>query len=576
MLCSRSGLKRKTPWSTLRLPVPCLPNGIVWCGRAHRPAMRYAPLMTGRSRTMLALALLWAVPLSAASFAEAEVLIQQERLAEAETMLAALASKSAADLPVRFRLAYVQFRLRKLDAARTGFAALVRAAPPALSARYFLGRIELLSARPAEAIRWLEPVVQVQDTTYDAASQLALAYAAAGQWQRALEPLRTAIQREPWDGGLYYRLGRLHQHLQQPELAREALATAARLKEAGRENVEALTTAAGEFRAGRTSSAVEQLRRVAEQPATEPNVLLAAGLLYTNMQLPAQALATFRKAAQMAETQFAAQFNYGLALLRNGQTADALPVLERAVALLPQSAEAQRTLGLAAVIAQQYAAAVSALEQAQQLEPGHTRTASLLATAYLRTNQAAKAITVLEPLSANTSDPTPALLSIEALQQVGQHERALTAARAARQQFPDNQPARMALAQLLTRAGHYQEARPVFAELLAAPQPPPEAMLGMADTLQKAGEHAAALEHYRRALDYRATMLPARLGLARSLVALRQLDEARRVLEDGRRDHDREPSLHVELARLYTRLRQPDLAAQATQRVAELKAGTNP
>lgn len=168
------------------------------------------------------LILAWCLAASAGSLPEAESLLQQERLAEAETMLAALAQKDPSDAQVQFRLGYVQFRLRKLGPARQQFTAVLQTAPPAHGARYFLGRIALLSDQPVEAIRWLQPVVQARDNTYDAASQLALAYAKSGQPRAALEPLQVAIQREPWDGGLHYRLGRLYQQLQQPELARDA------------------------------------------------------------------------------------------------------------------------------------------------------------------------------------------------------------------------------------------------------------------------------------------------------------------------------------------------------------------
>lgn len=532
--------------------------------------------MVRSNRIVVTCVLAWSLVLHAHSVSNAEALIQQERLTEAETVLTALAKQSPSDAQVRFRLGYVQFRLRKLDMARRQFAAVLDSVPPAYEARYFLGRIALLQEQPADAIRWLEPVVQAQDKTYDAASQLALAYVKAGQPQSALRPLEEAIRREPWDGGLYYRLGRLHQEFRRPELAREALNMAARLKEASRGNVEGLMVAGGYFRAGKLREAVERLQQVADRPEVEPNILLAAALLYTEMQQPTAALELFERAARLAETQFAAQFNFGLALLRAGRTTEAIPVLERAAALLPQSSEGQITLGLAAVMARRYAEAVPALERAHEMEPNHPRVTSLLATAYLRTEQAAKAAALLQPLIASASDAAPAVLYIEALQRTGREEQALAVAQETQQRFPEDLAANMTLAQLLTSAGRYAEARPVFAAVIARPAPPPEAMLGMADTLQKAGEHAAASEHYRKALAYTAVTLPARLGLARSLVALRQLEDARKVLEDGRRDHENEPALHVELARLYTRLQQPELAAQATRRVEELKAKTNP
>jgi tetratricopeptide (TPR) repeat protein len=365
--------------------------------------------------------------------------------------------------------------------------------------------------------------------------------------------------------------------LGQPELAREALGASARLKAANRATVEALMTAGTAFRAGRLADAIAQLQQIADEPNPEPNVLIAAGLLCTEMQQPALAAATFERAAAAAPTLFAAQFNHGLALLRGGgPAAAALPILEKAVALLPQSAEAQRTVGLAAVMTGDYERAIPPLEQARSLEPTNTRVAALLGTAYLRTGKIEKAIAVLQPLARTAPEPAAGLMLTEALQKAGRQEEALAAARDVHRRFTEDIPATMALAQSLTVAGKFAEARPLFAAVVATSHPPPEAILGLADALQKAGEHATALDHYRKALAYGAVTLHARLGLARSLIALREFHEARRVLEEGQRDHSNEPAIFVELARLYTRLKQPDLAAQATRRVEELKAAATP
>jgi Tfp pilus assembly protein PilF len=120
--------------------------------------------------------------------------------------------------------------------------------------------------------------------------------------------------------------------------------------------------------------------------------------------------------------------------------------------------------------------------------------------------------------------------------------------------------------------GRYQEARPAFEKTLAVAPGIPEAELGLADTLQKAGEHAPAVERYRAALKHPGTAIAARLGLARSLIALRQLEEARAVLEQGLPLHPSEASLRIELSRVYARLGKPDLAAEQTKIVEQLGA----
>ncbi len=505
--------------------------------------------------------------------AAAEVLIEQERFPEAEQMLELIVRESGAQTEVVFRLGYVQFRQRKLVAARERFTSIVKTAPPAYNSRYFLGRIALMENRPAEAITWLEPVVTSRETNYDVAAQLATAYQAAGQPRRAIEPLRLAIQQSPWDGGLYYRLGKAYQQLGQAEVAREALATGARLKSANAADVQTLMEATRAAQEGRTDEAISLGRRITKRPDADPATLVAVGLLWVKSGLQAEALDAFERAARRDEKHFASQFNFGLGLLRLGRAAEALVPLTRAVALLPQSLDANLTLGLAAVISQRYAEARPALEAARRLDPSNVRVAPLLATACLRMGAAAEAVRILRTSGAVTGgDPSGPLILVEALNATGETEAALEAAQQAGRRFPQSATAQMALAQQLSRVGRYQEARPVFERVLQLEPGQPEASLGLADGLQKAGEQEAAVEAYRDAMNYRSTTLAARLGSARSLVSLKRLEQARRMLEEGLGSHASEPSLHVELSRVYARLGLTDLAAREAQLVNQLKA----
>ena len=504
--------------------------------------------------------------------AAAEALIEQERFPEAEQMLELILRGREAGTEIAFRLAYVQFRQRKLAAARQRFTSIVKTAPPAYNSRYFLGRIALMENRPAEAIAWLEPVVALRETIYDAAAQLAAAYQSAGQPRRSIEPLRLAMQKSPWDGGLHYRLGRAYQQLGQTALAGEALATAARLKSANAADVQTLMEVSREAEEGHMVDATALGRRIAARADADPAILVALGLVWVKSGLQVEALDAFESAARRDDKHFASQFNFGLALLRSGRPADAFAPLQRAVALLPQSFDANLTLGLAAVMSQRYAEARPALEAARRLDPSNVRVAALLATACLRTGAAAEAVRILRTSGAVTgNDAAGSLLLVEALNANGETEAALDAARQAERRFPQSAAAHMALAQQLARAGRYQEARPVFARVLQLEPGQPEASLGLADALQKAGDHDAALEAYGVALNYQSTSLAARLGSARSLISLKRLDASRRMLEDGLDRHASEPSLRLELSRVYARLGLTDLAAREALVVKQLK-----
>jgi len=500
---------------------------------------------------------------------DAEEKIQAEQFDLAEGLLAEAVRQAPADTDALYRLAYVQYRRRKLAPARSNFAAVVKLTPPAYNSRYFLARISLLESKPREAIQWLEPVVASGGGSFDAESQLAKAYASAGESRKAIDPLKTAIGKTPWDSSLYYRLGQLYQKTAQPELARDAFEASTRLKSATAGDVEIMLRTSQLLSSGKASEANELSSQILNRATVEPGTLVALGVIFGNANLPGEALKTFERAAMLDAGLFQAQFNYGLALLKLNRPADALAPLRRAFELLPQSQEAATTLGIAAVMSQRYAEAVTPLETAWRRDPGNTKLGALAATAYLRTGTPAKAIPVLRGLSNRSKDdPAPKLLLVEAFDASGDRENALEEALQLQKQFGALPQAHMAAAQQLVQAGKYDQAGTAFEEVLKLSPGQREAELGLADSLQKSGRYQASLEHYGAA----GQTLPARLGQARSLVALKELEQARQVLESALPEYPSDVTLRLELSRVYARLGQADLAAEQAKIIEQLRA----
>lgn len=505
---------------------------------------------------------------------QAEELIKREQFAAAEPVLRSALKTEPGNIEALYRLGYAQFRQRKLTAARNSFTAIVNTAPPAFHSRYFLGRIALLENKSKEAITWLEPVMSSGQAVFDTPSQLASAYSAAGLNSKAASALKMAIAQTPWDGALYYRLGQLHTRAGEAELAREAFESSRRLKNANREDVGVLMRVAQFVGSGESAEAARTGAKLAEREDADPNALVALGVLYGNGKLQSEALAVFDRAADKDPKLFEAQFNRGLALLKLNRPAEAMKSLAAAVELLPQSLEANLTYGLSAVMTQNYKEAIAPLERAWRMQPDNARVGALLATSYLRTGAPSQAVTVLRsPPFRSVHEPAPLLLLVEALNGTEQQQAALESALAAQKQFPKYPQTQMAVAQQLARVGKYSEARPAFEETLKLVPGHPEAELGLAEVLQKSGEHDAALPHYKAAYEAESTSLAARTGAARSLIALRRLDDARKLLEEAVLKHPAEPALRVELSRVYARLGEKQLAAEQTQILEKLRNG---
>lgn len=467
------------------------------------------------------------------------------------------------------------FQERDLIAARREFSRLVQTVPDshALKARYFLGRIALLESKPTEAVKWLEPVAASDPPIFDADAQLAKAYLDTGQLEKASALIERSISRTPWDGALHYRLGRIYQQIGQTDKASQEFAESVRLKTEDRESVQLLLECARHITSGEQAEALRVRNVLLANPLLDPDVLVAAGLEFAAAGMHLQSLEPFETAAKRDPAFFQAQYNTGLALLKLARAADAIPPLEAALRLNPSSVEASSALSVAYVLVERYADALPVLEGWHERQPANSRASMMLALAHLRTGSPAKAVPLLERLlSTSQKDPKPYFLLIEALNAIEQQKRALDVADKTVQLFADIPQAHLAKAQQLARVGRYAEAGPEFARTLEQAPSQLDAILGLAEVQQKAGEYLASLESYQRALALDATNPTAALGAARDLVVLQRTAEARQLLEASIPAHPENAQLHYELSRVYARIGERDLAAEQTRLFNQLRA----
>lgn len=465
------------------------------------------------------------------------------------------------------------FHNRDLTAARRDFTRLVETAPPALKSRYFLGRIALLESNPAEAVTWLEPLAASDPPVLDAVAQLGKAYLDLGDLERARALTERAISQAEWDGALHYRLGRIYQQMDRPEKARQEFTESVRLKTEDRESVQLLLECSRHIASGEQAEALRVRDLLLANTSLDPDVLVANGLEFASAGLHQQSLEPFKTAAKRDPAFFQAQYNTGLALLKIGRPADAISPLEASLKLGPQSIEANSALSVAYVLQGRYAEAVQPLEKWRLLQPANTRASMMLALAHLRTGAPAKAIPLLEKtLLTSQKDPNAYFLLIEALNATERQKRALEVANQAVQLFPDLPKAHLANAQQLARLGHYAEAGPEFARTLELAPGEIDAMMGLGEVEQKAGDHSASLQTYQRALALDAANSTASAGAARDLIVLQRIAEARQLLEASSAAHPDNSQLHYELSRVYARLGERELAAEQTRLFNQLRA----
>jgi len=98
----------------------------------------------------------------------------------------------------------------------------------------------------------------------------------------------------------------------------------------------------------------------------------------------------------------------------------------------------------------------------------------------------------------------------------------------------------------------------------------PSAQINLAQLQLELGKPQAAATHYRRAIAQDPASNAARLGLARQLVASRQLDAATRLLDEGIARSSQPGELHFALGLVAGQQKNWKEAAARLQRAAEL------
>jgi tetratricopeptide (TPR) repeat protein len=466
------------------------------------------------------------------------------------------------------------FSGRDLAGARREFLRIVELAPPALHSRYYLGRIALLEAKPAEAVRWLEPAAGADPPVFDAASQLAKAYVQTGQLDKARASIERALRETPWDGSLHYRLARIQQQLGQQDLASKEFAASVKYKAKDRVSVESLLECSNLIAKRDLDGALRIRNQLVANDSLDPDVLVALGLVFANAGLQSQSLEPFETAAKRDPNLFQAQFNAGLALLKLGRPADSISPLQASLHLVPDSGDALAALSVAYVFQGRYRDSVPILEHWRELQPENPRVLTTLSLAYLRTGRPEQAVPLLrEVLAHSSADPKPYFLLIEALNALEKQDQAIPVCDDVARLFPDMAQAHLARAQQLARVGRYSDAAPEFGRTLELAAGSVDALLGLGEVQQKSGDYQASFDTFRRALNLDTGNLAATLGAARDLVFLNRYAEARELLEAAVKRHEANPQVHYELSRVYARLGERELAAAELRIVDNLRAG---
>ncbi|HEX5481634.1 MAG TPA: tetratricopeptide repeat protein [Terriglobia bacterium] len=506
-------------------------------------------------------------------FAKAAGLIKTGKYSAAIPLLQRAAALAPNQASIHHYLGYALWKLNRWVPAKAEFEKARQLDPRNPYTCYFLARIAQSLGHPDRSIALYEMILKMGPAIYDTHQRLGQAYLNQGELRKARAQIEAALKQEPWEGSLYYQLGRIDQREHHAALAREEFAAAGRLKNVDQASIRRLLALFQAVEDHQTDRVQELRAQLLENASKDPEILDSVGVLLGKGGLYSSALEPLQLSAKLAPNSFEANFNLGLTLLKLNRAQEAETWLNKALALEPDSVEVNKLLAILYVGQNRNAEAIERLRVANQGSPNDPKVLALLGQQYLAGHYVKQAIPCLaQAIKLNANDPSLRYLLIEAYEEQHDYPSAVSAAQDAVGHFPSDPRAIYELGQQLANLGDYKRARP-YAEKAIAMQPSfAEAQDLMGDIEAKDGQYEAALESFKRAKSLDPKNVAALRGVAENLIRLRRFPEALAELKQAVAVDPNDSDLYFNLMRVYVRLGQRQEAAQAEAAFQKLHA----
>lgn len=506
-------------------------------------------------------------------FQKAVALFRTQHYSEAIPLLRQADALAPDQASIHHYLGYALWKMDQWSKAQAEFEKAHQLDPHNPYTCYFLARIAQSLGQPRRAAAYYQDVLSLGPAIYDTNKRLGEVYLDEGELGKSRELIETALRETPWDGSLYYELGRIDQQENHPAQAREEFEATDRLKNIDQASIRKLLQL-DEAVHHHQDALVRSLRaQILASASQDPEIMDSTGVLLGKGGDYSQAVEPFERAIHLAPKNFEPHFDLGLTLLKLGQTAASEAELEQALALAPESPEVNKLLAVIYVGQNQTQKAIERLEAARQTAPDDLRILSLLGEQYLAGHYVAKAIPCLtEVIRRNPSDAAPYLLLIEAYQDQDNFQAALEVAQHGAARFPNKARLIYEEGQQLANIGNYEKARPYAKQAIELDPNLVDAYDLMGDILSKRGDYAAALTNYHEARNIKPANKLALKGIAESLIGLNRFQEALTELKQAIALRPEYDQLYFNLVQVYMRLGERDQAVQAEKVFQKLHA----
>ena len=303
-------------------------------------------------------------------FNQAAALIKENRYSEAASLLRTAAKLAPDQANVHHYLGYALWKLDRWNDAETEFEEAHRLDPRNPYTCYFLARIAGSLDHLDQSIEYYQAVLRLGPPIYDTNQRLGQAYLDRGELAKARVRIEAALKQTPWNGSLYYQLGRIDQSEHHLAQAKQEFAAANRLQHVNHSDIQRLLELYVAVQKRQTAQ-IQALRGAfLNQTAPDPEILDSVGVSLGRGGLYNDAVEPLERAVALAPDSFESNYNLGLTLLKLGRAQDAESSLNKALVLQPQSPEVNRLLGVLDVEENRNAEAIARLQLANQASPG--------------------------------------------------------------------------------------------------------------------------------------------------------------------------------------------------------------
>jgi tetratricopeptide (TPR) repeat protein len=312
---------------------------------------------------------------SAVRVGKAARLMQERLFSEAGVEFEQALAGDPENGEVRFQYATCLFAQGRNDDAREQFEAARRRLGDSPGLHYYLGRLDFLAGRFADAIRELR-AADANPAAPQAAFYLGLALLSSGNLEEGTKCLERAAARNPRDAQVHYRLARAYSMADRKAEADKEYKLYREGRENSRTTEEHVRACDEALHKGPIAEARTVCRRIADP--NDPERLVVLGQLYGGVGAFADAIEPLQQAVKLDTDSFEGWHNLGLSLFRLKRYREARAPLERAAALNPAFFDTLNLLAATLYVLGDDAAALPVLEKAHALRPDDAQVSAAL------------------------------------------------------------------------------------------------------------------------------------------------------------------------------------------------------